>query len=231
MAIATYKDLCIDAVDPARARQVLGGALRPRPRAGSRTATPSSAADAERTRSGSTRCPSRRPSSSGSTSTSAPSSSTEVEALGGTVVDADDVPLGGHAGPRGRRALRLRPVAEDTQPGLMEMVVDTSEDHRRTRRGGASVLGVRAQDDSTSDGFSYLEHVPGCPSRRSSSCPSPSRRSSRTGSTSTSRPPTSTLLVDARRDACCGRRTTSIGWNVLADPEGNEFCAFVGALD
>ena len=55
---------------------------------------------------------------------------------------------------------------------------------------------------------------------------SPSPRRSRTASTGTSTSPTCSALLD-HGATVLREPDAAVSWHVLADPEGNEFCAFV----
>ena len=225
MAIATFKDLCIYAVDPV----ALGDfwALDPRPRA-----------DPARRRG----CPAgrRHPAARGVgqqgaragdgeqrfTSTCMRLSVDEVSRAaarrrGGPRV----LPLGRPARSRGRRALRVHPRRGAAVQALRD---------RRRRADPAAIAklvgrGPRRHGLNTprSDGSSWFEDAPARAVRllrlrsgartQDGQEPHPLGRRCRRRATA-ARP---------RARPRSARRTTSLSGYVLADPEGNEFCAFV----
>ena len=107
---------------------------------------------------------------------------------------------------------------------LYEIVVDSARPGR-DRGWWAEVLGATVQHDAD-DGSSWFEDAPRHAVRRFvfGRCPNPRR--SRTASTGTSMSTTcngcSTTARPSLREA-----DDVVSWHVLADPEGNEFCAFV----
>ena len=88
----------------------------------------------------------------------------ELEALGATVLDADSLPVDGDGRPRGRRALRVRAGGPDRPAALRGR-----RRHRGLRRGGAPARargGPRSSAGGWCDserGFSYVDQVPGAP--------------------------------------------------------------------
>jgi catechol 2,3-dioxygenase-like lactoylglutathione lyase family enzyme len=106
----------------------------------------------------------------------------------------------------------------------MEIVIDTS-DAARICTWWAGVLGVQRNDDE--HGFSYLEPVPDAPFEALVFVPVPEPKTVKNRIHIDVTTPDVQLLVDA------GARLLrapddEISWSVLADPDGNEFCAFVG---
>jgi len=221
MAIATYKDLCIHAVDAAALGRFWAGALQldlqldddggaslvgPTPR---HTVwineVPEPVTVKQRVhldvRAGSV---------------------ADVVALGGVVVDAESFPWtvmkdveGGELCVFGTRA--------DRPAGLMEIVVDTS-DALRISTWWAGVLGAERKDHE--HGYSYLEPVPEAPFESLVFVPvtEPKAVKNRIHIDVTS--PDVQLLVDAGA-RLLRAQDEEISWSVLADPDGNEFCAFV----
>jgi catechol 2,3-dioxygenase-like lactoylglutathione lyase family enzyme len=221
MAIATYKDLCIDAVDAAALGRFWAGALGldlrladdgdarlvgPTPRHTVWINTvPEPVTVKQRmhldVRTGSVE---------------------DVVALGGVVVDAESFPWtvmtdveGGELCVFGARA--------DRPAGLMEIVVDTS-DAARIAAWWADVLGAEHGDHE--DGYSYLEPVPEAPFESLVFVPVPEPKTVKNRIHIDVTTPDVRLLLDA------GARLLrapddEISWSVLADPDGNEFCAFV----
>ena len=112
----------------------------------------------------------------------------------------------------------------DTVPAyrLYEVVVDAGE-HERIAAWWADVLGGK-YDTDVERGFSWVEQIPALPSRagvrpgpraEDGQEPDPLGRGHRRRGPWSLRAPT---VLRERDD--------EIGWTVLADPEGNEFCAF-----
>lgn len=222
MAIATYKDLCIDAVDAAAMGRFWAGALQlelqvdddgdaklvgPTPRHTVWINTvPEPVTVKQRmhldVRAGSV---------------------DDLVALGGVVVDAESFPWtvmkdveGGELCAFGTR--------DDRPAGLMEIVVDTA-DPARIAGWWAGVLGAEHQDHE--DGYSYIESVPEAPFEYLVFVPVPEPKTVKNRIHIDVTTPDVQLLVDA------GARLLrapdeEISWSVLADPDGNEFCAFVG---
>lgn len=154
----------------------------------------------------------------------------DVVALGGTVVDAVSFPWVVMRDPEGGELCVFPPRAE-RPAGLMELVVDCADPAAQAAWWG-DVLGVPAQQD-TEHGFSYLEHVPGCPIEYLVFVPVPEPKAVKNRiHWDLTVPDLSALLVKGATllvpegDESQG----GLGWSVLEDPEGNEFCAFVGAL-
>jgi hypothetical protein len=221
MAIATYKDLCIDAVDAAALGRFWAGALQldlhldddgdarlvgPTPRHTVWINTVPEPVTVKQkvhldVRAGSV---------------------DDVVALGGVVVDAESFPWtvmkdveGGELCVFGTRA--------DRPAGLMEIVVDTS-DAVRISTWWADVLGAERKDHE--DGYSYLEPVPEAPFESLVFVPVPEPKTVKNRIHIDVTTPDVQLLVDAGARLLRGQNE-EISWSVLADPDGNEFCAFV----
>ena len=224
MGIARYKALCIDAVDVDSMGRFWAGALRLAP---------------ERVPSGGVRLTGRTP---GDTVWVNPvpepvsvkqrvhidfraDSVAEVERLGATVVDADSFPWTVMRDPEGGE-LCVFPTGPESGPGLYELVVDC-EDPVRIATWWSDVLGAR-RDDDDEHGFSWVERIPGCPLESIVFVPVPEPKTVK-----------NRIHIDVTTfdvEALVGDGATllrakndEIGWHVLADPEGNEFCAFVQA--
>jgi hypothetical protein len=148
----------------------------------------------------------------------------EVVALGATVLDADSFRWTVMADPEGGEFCVF--VREgDIDQRLYELVVDSgsSEDAHRTAAWWADVLGGRLGDQ---DDFSYVDRVPGAPyeSLVFGPVPEPKTVKNRIHLDVT----TSDLDALVAAGATVLRpQDDEIGWTVLADPDGNEFCAFV----
>ena len=221
MAIATYKDLCIDAVDAVELGRFWAGALHlelqldddgdarlvgPTPRHTVWINTvPEPVTVKQRVhldvRAGSV---------------------DEVVRLGGVVVDGESFRWTVMKDVEGGE-LCVFGTRPDRPAGLMEIVVDTS-DPVRICTWWADVLGADRQDDE--GGFSYIEPLPEAPfeSLVFVAVPEPKTVKNRIHIDVTTRDVQ--LLVDAGA-RLLRAQDEEISWSVLADPDGNEFCAFV----
>ncbi len=147
----------------------------------------------------------------------------EVEALGAVRLSAEgEFPWTVMADPEGGEFC----VFVREQPPtyrLHELVVDCVEPGGITRW-WADVLGAKAVDDER--GFSYLEDVPGPAFDGVAFVPVPEPKTVKNrihwDVTAQSVP----ALLDAGA-TLLRPRDAEIRWSVMADPEGNEFCAFV----
>ena len=150
------------------------------------------------------------------------SSSAQLVDLGASVVDADSFPLDVMADPEGGEFclfLRERPPVYR----LYEMVVD-SADHEAISRWWASVLGGEQSSDAR--GFSYIERIPNVPFDNMSFGPVEEAKQTK------NRIHLDIVAHDIDELIATGATLLrpmddEINWNVLADPEGNEFCVFV----
>lgn len=223
MAIATYKDLCIDAVDAAAMGRFWAGVLRldlqvdddgdaklvgPTPRHTVWVNTVPEPVTVKQRMHLDVRA----------------DSIDDVVALGGVVVDAEsfehwtvmkDVE-GGELCVFGTRPGKAA--------GLMEIVVDTA-DPARICAWWAEVLGTEAKDHE--DGYAYLDAVPGAPFESLVFVPVPEPKTVKNRIHIDVTTPDVQLLVDAGARVLRAQ-DDEISWHVLADPDGNEFCAFVG---
>lgn len=147
----------------------------------------------------------------------------DLVALGGVVVDAEsfehwtvmkDVEGG---------ELCMFRTRAGKPAGLMEIVVDTA-DAVRICDWWAGVLGAEPQHHE--DGYSYLEPVPGAPFESLVFVPVPEPKTVKNRIHIDVTTPDVQLLLDAGA-RLLRARDDEISWNVLADPDGNEFCAFV----
>jgi hypothetical protein len=154
----------------------------------------------------------------------------DVIALGGTIVDDVSFPWVVMRDPEGGE-LCVFPPRPERPAGLMELVVDSADPAAQAAWWG-DVLGVEPRQD-TEHGFSYLENVPGCPIEYLVFVPVPEPKAVKNRIHWDLTVPDqsallikgATLLVPEGDEAEGG-----LGWSVLADPEGNEFCAFAGAV-
>ena len=152
----------------------------------------------------------------------------ELVALGATVLDADSFRWTLMADPEGGEFCAFVREGEITQP-LYEIVVDTSDEPGHPLRIAtwwADVLGAHAVDDG--DGDAHVESVPGAPFQCIvfGGVPEPKTAKNRLHLDVT----TSDLglLVEAG-GVVLRPQDDETSWTVLADPDGNEFCAFVQA--
>jgi hypothetical protein len=147
----------------------------------------------------------------------------DVLALGGVVVDAEsfehwtvmkDVEGG---------ELCVFGTREGKPAGLMEIVVDTA-DPMRIAAWWAGVLGTEHKDHES--GYSYLDVVPEAPLEALVWVPVPEPKTVKNRIHIDVSTPDVQLLVDAGA-TLLRAQDDEIRWSVLADPDGNEFCAFV----
>ena len=220
-ALATYKDLCVDAVDPARLAAFWAATLGLEPEplddgdvvlrgptpqhtvwvnrvagAGDRQAArPSRRARSRRRRRAGPRCRARGP---------------------------DQLPLEGGPRPRGRRAVRVRARHRAGVPPLRDR---GRRPRARTDRG---LVGGRARRQVRHRRRAWLllgRADPARPLRGLVFVPVPEPK------TVKNRIHWDVDTADVGRCVAAGatvlrERDDEIGWTVLADPEGNEFCAF-----
>src|SRR5215213_203014 len=137
MGIATYKDLCIDAVDTGTMALFWSATL---------------GLELDEREGGLVKLTGPTPQHSVWVK--------EVEALGATVVDGDSFPWTVMKDPEGGE-LCVFLTRPGTSAGLYELVVD-SDDAARIAMWWADVLGADGKDDEE-EGFSYLENIPGAP--------------------------------------------------------------------
>lgn len=145
----------------------------------------------------------------------------ELVALGASILDADSFPWTVMADPEGGEFCAfVRDAPPPTR--LYEVVVDCT-DHRALSQWWATVLGgERVIDDR---GFSFIDRIPGSPFENMSFVPVDEPKTTK-----------NRIHIDLVAGDVAGlidvgatllrSRSDEIGWDVLADPEGNEFCAF-----
>jgi catechol 2,3-dioxygenase-like lactoylglutathione lyase family enzyme len=221
MPLATYKDLCIDAVDPDRMGRFWAAALGLRP-----VVLDDGDLRLRGATSAHTVWVNRVPESvtvkqrvhldvhTGSVA--------DLEALGATVVDADSFPWTVMRDPEGGELCAFV-RAEVPDYRLYEVCVDTSADAHRVAAWWRGLLGGVVVDDDS--GFASLEDVPGLPfdGLTFATVPEPKTVKNRVHLDVTAAALEPLLdhgatVVRARDD--------EISWTVLADPDGNELCAF-----
>jgi catechol 2,3-dioxygenase-like lactoylglutathione lyase family enzyme len=154
------------------------------------------------------------------------SSVAEVERLGATVVDADSFRWTLMADPEGGEFCVFVREGEITQR-LYEIGVDTGESPQHAVRIAAwwaDILGAHVVDDPD-HGYSYVEKIPDAPFDSIDFAPVPEPKAVK----NRIHPDVTTADLDALVAAgatVLRPRDEEIGWTVLADPDGNEFCAF-----
>jgi catechol 2,3-dioxygenase-like lactoylglutathione lyase family enzyme len=152
----------------------------------------------------------------------------ELERLGATVLDTDSFGWTVMADPEGGELCAFVREGEITER-LYEIGVDTRDSREHALRIAtwwADVLGARAVDSGR--GFAYVEHVPGAPFESIDFAPVPEPK------TVKNRIHLDVTTTDLDELVSAGAsvlrpQDDEIGWTVLADPDGNEFCAFVTA--
>jgi hypothetical protein len=149
----------------------------------------------------------------------------ELTALGATVLDAESFRWTLMADPEGGEFCAFVREGEIAQR-LYEVVIDTGDSAEAAHRIAswwADLLGAHLVDDER--GYSYVDRVPGAPYGSLDFVPVPEPKTVKnrihldvtTGSVDDLVAAGATVLR-AKDD--------EIGWTVLADPDGNEFCAF-----
>jgi hypothetical protein len=226
MALATFKDLCLDAADPTALGAFWGAVLGLDPQP----------------------CP---PDSNGDVRLLGPTpahtiwvnrvpepktvkhrvhldvnvgSVEELTRLGATVLD-DSFRWTVMADPEGGEFCAFVREGEITQR-LYEIGVDTgdsAEDSHRLAAWWADLLGARLVDDER--GFSWVEGIPGAPFESLDFAPVPEPKTVKNRIHPDVTTPDLDALV-AHGATVLRPRDDRIGWTVLADPAGNEFCAF-----
>jgi len=224
MAIARFKDLCIDAVDPGVLGPFWAGALGLELHTRESGHTYLTGPTPEHTV-WVNRVPEPRTVKQRIHLDLNVGSVDELTALGATVVDAESFRWTVMADPEGGELCAFVREGEITQR-LYEIGIDTpdsTEASHRIAAWWADVLGAHLVDDES--GYSYVDRVPGAPFGSLDFVPVPEPKTVKnrihldltTGSVEDLVAAGATVLR-AQDDA--------IGWTVLADPDGNEFCAF-----
>jgi hypothetical protein len=221
MAIATYKDLCIDAVDPAAMGRFWAGALqldlRVDDNGGAHLVGPT-----PRHTVWINRVPEPVTAKQRMHLDVRAVGVDDLVALGGGVVDAESFPWTVMKDVEGGE-LCVFDVTAGRSAGLMEIVVDTA-DPVRIATWWAGVLGAERKDHE--HGFSYLQPVPEAPFEALVFVPVPEPKTVKNRIHVDVTTPDVRSLVDAGA-RLLRAQDDEISWNVLADPDGNEFCAFV----
>jgi hypothetical protein len=154
-------------------------------------------------------------------------STQDIEALGATVVDKESFPWVVMKDPEGGE-LCVFGIPEGTSRGLMEICIDTGPDFRRITEWWGGVLGAEVKQED--DDFAFLVGIPGfpCESLVFGEVPEPKTVKNRIHFDVTT--PDVQLLLDAGA-TLLRSPDDEISWHVLADPDGNELCAFTAIED
>ncbi|HVF05251.1 MAG TPA: VOC family protein [Frankiaceae bacterium] len=147
----------------------------------------------------------------------------ELVALGAVVVDAGTFPWTVMKDPEGGEFC-VFPTRAGRPAGLKDIVVDTP-DPLRICAWWAGVLDTGHVDDP--EGYSYIEPVPDAPFYGIDFVPVPEPKTVKNRIHIDVTTPGVQLLLDAGA-RLLRAKDDEIGWHVLADPDGNEFCAFAG---
>jgi catechol 2,3-dioxygenase-like lactoylglutathione lyase family enzyme len=155
----------------------------------------------------------------------------EVERLGATVLDADSFRWTVMADPEGGEFCVFVREGEITER-LYEIGVDTGESPEHAVRIAAwwaDILGAHVVDSER--GFSYVEKIPGAPFESIDFAPVPEPKTVKNRIHLDVTTTDLDALVAAGATVLRPRDDPSqqqgIEWTVLADPDGNEFCAFL----
>jgi hypothetical protein len=150
------------------------------------------------------------------------SSVEEIVALGATVLDDQSFRWTVMADPEGGEFCAF--VREGTiSQRLYEIGVDSAQPHE-IAAWWARVLGARLVD--AEGGLSYIEEIPGAPFGSMDFAPVPEPKTAKNRVHIDVLTPDVDALVSAGASVVRAM-DDEIEWHVLADPEGNEFCAFV----
>ena len=148
----------------------------------------------------------------------------ELTALGATVLDAESFRWTLMADPEGGEFCAFVREGEISQR-LYEIGIDTADSAEAAHRIAAwwaEILGARLVDDR---GYSYVDRVPGAPYDSLDFAPVPEPK------TVKNRIHLDVTTADVDALVAAGAtilraKDDQIGWTVMADPDGNEFCAF-----
>ena len=150
------------------------------------------------------------------------STAEEIEALGARVIDRGSFPWIVMADPEGGE---LCVFSSPGPTGLKSIVIDCT-DHRSIAQWWADVLGATCATDPS--GYSSVSDIPGAPSADLDldfvPVPEPKSIKNRLHLDVTTADLDGLIAAGA---ALLRPIEPPIRWNVMADPEGNEFCAFV----
>ena len=228
MALAAYKDLCMDAVDPRRLGEFWAGALGLELRAAGEDSngdyllvgpTPQHTLWINGV-------PEPKTVKHRMHIDVNVESVEKLERLGAKVVDDESFGWTVMLDPEGGEFCAFVRDGEIDRR-LYEIGIDTGgspEDAHRIAAWWAEALGARAEDDER-HGFSYVEQIPGAPFESLDFAPVPEPKAVKNRLHLDVTTPDVEALVSAGATVL-RRPDDSISWTVLADPDGNEFCAF-----
>ncbi len=144
-----------------------------------------------------------------------------LQAMGATIIDDESFGWIVMADPEGGEfCLFVR--EEPPTYRLYEVVIDCVDHEASSRWWTAAIGGQRGVDPR---GFSYIEQIPNVPFDSLCFVPVDEPKRSKNRIHLDLVAPTSGSLVDAGA-TLLRQRGDEIDWDVLADPEGNEFCVF-----
>ncbi len=152
----------------------------------------------------------------------------ELVGLGAEVVDAESFRWAVLRDPEGGELCTFTP-RERKPLGYYELVVDTDRDPREIAGWWGRVLGCEPQLDDE-DGFSWIEGIPGCPFESIVFVPVPEPKTVKNRIHVDVTTPDTAELVAAGA-VLLREPDEDVQWHVMADPDGNEFCAFVEGPD
>jgi hypothetical protein len=152
----------------------------------------------------------------------------ELVELGAEVVDADSFRWIVLRDPEGGELCTFAP-REGKPLGYYELVVDTDGDAMAIAAWWGRVLGCEPQLDDDGD-FAWIEGIPGCPFESIVFVPVPEPKTVKNRIHLDVTTPDVAALVAAGA-VVLREPDDEVQWHVLADPDGNEFCAFADAGD
>ena len=118
---------------------------------------------------------------------------------------------------------------DDRPPGFYELVVDTDRDPQAIAAWWGRVLGCRPQVDEDG-GWAWIEGIPGCPFEALVFVPVPEPKTVKNRvHLDVTTPDVAALLATGA--VVLREPDDEVRWHVLADPDGNEFCAFLDTPD
>jgi Glyoxalase-like domain len=226
MAIATFKDLCLDAVDPLVLGRFWASALGLELHRQDNGDTYLTGPTPEHTI-WVNRVPEPKTVKHRIHLDVAVRAVEELTALGATVLDAESFSWTLMADPEAGEFCAFVREGEILQR-LYEVVVDTADSAEASHELAswwAGALGARLVDDER--GYSYVEAIPGAPFGSLDFVPVPEPKSAKNR---VHLDVTTASVEDLVRAGAVVLRAQDdeIGWTVMADPAGNEFCAFTG---
>lgn len=151
----------------------------------------------------------------------------ELTDLGGTIVDGESFRWTVMTDVEGGEFCLF--VRSDPPPyRLYELAFDCPDHRRSSQWWGDAIGGDRVVDDE--HGFSYLENVPGLPCEAIVfvTVPEPKQTKNRVHMDLTAESIEPLISIGA---TLLRQQDDEIGWHVMADLDGNEFCVFTSAED